>query len=182
MSYDPTEDRYPLSRPQNVDALPPRGLTVDLAADAEERRLLAEVLDIVAVDRLEATLTVTPWRKTGAKVTGKVSADVRQACVVTLDPVEEHVEEEVELTFLPAAEIGAPGTEVEIDIATYDPPEPLEGRTVDLGAIMAESMALGLDPYPRKPGVEFTPFIEDDGSNDEAANPFTALGQLRRDE
>lgn len=179
MTYDPTEDRYPLSRLQNVDTLPPRGLTLDLEATENERRLLAEVLDIVAVDRLSASLTVTPWRKTGAKVVGTVVADVKQACVVTLDPVDEHIEETVEMKFLPEAEIEQIAPDTEIELATYDPPEPMEGRNVDLGAVMAEAMALGLDPYPRKPGVEFTPFIEDDGSEDEAANPFAALNQLK---
>ena len=179
MTYDPADDRYPLSRLQPVDTLPAKGVTVKLEATADERRLLAEVLDILAVDDLRATLTVTPWRKTGAKVVGTVVADVKQACVVSLDPVDEHIEEEVELTFRPAGEIVAPDPDVEIDLAADDLPEPLEGRSIDLGAIMAESMALGLDPYPRKPGAEFVDRIEDDGSNDEPVKPFAALGRLK---
>ncbi len=36
-----------------------------------------------------------------------------------------------------------------------EPPEPLVGGTVDLGAIATEFLILGIDPYPRKPGAEF---------------------------
>ena len=36
----------------------------------------------------------------------------------------------------------------------------MNGR-IDLGQLAAEFLALGLDPYPRKPGVEFAPVVED---------------------
>ena len=41
--------------------------------------------------------------------------------------------------------------------AKWDEPEPLIGGVVDLGAIATEFLILGLDPYPRKPGVVFEP-------------------------
>ncbi len=34
-----------------------------------------------------------------------------------------------------------------------DPPDPIIDGKIDLGALAAEFFALGLDPYPRKPGV-----------------------------
>ena len=69
--------------------------------------------------------------------------------------------------------------DVEVDIDAEDPPEPILGSTVDLGVLTTEFIAVGLDPYPRKPGVEFTPFIEDDGSEDEAESPFSGLAALK---
>jgi hypothetical protein len=38
-----------------------------------------------------------------------------------------------------------------------DPPDPIIDGTIDVGALVAEFLALGLDPYPKKPGVEFVP-------------------------
>jgi uncharacterized metal-binding protein YceD (DUF177 family) len=171
---------FPFTRPQVVDHLPVRGVEVTVVATEDERRWLAETLDIVAVDSLTGTFTVTPWRKTGVKVTGFVDADVRQACVVTLEPVAQHVHEDVEMTFLPDARPVDPGLEIEVDPNAPDEPEPLEDGRVDLGAIAAEHMALGLDPYPRAPGAVWEDVIEDDGSGDEPTNPFAGLGALKK--
>ena len=46
---------------------------------------------------------------------------------------------------------------------------------IDLGALTAEFLALGLDPYPRKPGVDFS--YQDPA--DEKDSPFAALGKLK---
>ena len=39
----------------------------------------------------------------------------------------------------------------------YEPPDEIVNGQIDLGAITAEFLVLGLDPYPRKPGVDFSP-------------------------
>lgn len=174
--------RYPLTRRQPVDRLPADGVAVTVEASEAECAALAAVYDIPAVERIRAELTVTPWRRTGVRVTGTVEADVVQACVLTLDPVPEHVAEEVAVTFLPAAEIVEPDPDEEIEIRAdeEDPPEPFDGRAVDLGALVAEYVAVGLDPYPRAPGAVFEPHIEDDPEADAPPSPFAALGELKR--
>jgi hypothetical protein len=60
-----------------------------------------------------------------------------------------------------------------------DPPDPIIGGRIDLGALAAEFLSLGLDPYPRKPGVDFEA-PEGDAPGEES--PFAALGKLRRPE
>ena len=62
-----------------------------------------------------------------------------------------------------------------------DAPDPIVDGQIDLGALAAEFMLLGLDPYPRKPGVEFAPPSEQDAQD----TPFARLadraeGQLIR--
>ena len=60
-----------------------------------------------------------------------------------------------------------------------DAPEPIVDGLVDLGALVAEFLALGLDPYPRKPGVAFvepTPLAEPG----QTASPFSVLGKFRQ--
>ncbi len=176
--------RYPISRKVAVDSLPPKGTTVTVEATPEECRQLAEVLDILAIDWVRAELTVAPWRKTGAKVAGEVSAAVKQACVVTLDPVDEIVREGVDLTFLPPEDLGklTPVKDLEMELPDLDAPEPLESRFIDLGDIVAEFVAMGLDPYPRKPGAVFEPIIEDDPANDDKIQPFAGLSALKPEE
>lgn len=185
MTKDPATpvrpERFPFRRLQSVNALPAKGTTVVIEANEAERAALAADIDILSIERLEATLLVAPWRKHGVKVTGEVRGTVHQACVVTLEPVEETIVEPIERTFLPESEIGPVGDEIEVDPEADDPPEPLEGAGVDLGAIAAEHLALGLDPYPKAPGVAFDGLIEDDGSDDEPS-PFAALAALKAGE
>ena len=59
--------------------------------------------------------------------------------------------------------------------------EEIEGNAIDLGEMVAQCLALELDPYPRKPGIEYVPEAEklqDSG----AESPFAALAQLKRDD
>lgn len=177
------DDDTPFSRPQSVDGLPARGATVTIEASEEERRRLAEDLDILTVDALTATFTVTAWGKAGAKLTGTVEGRVKQACVVTLEPVEETVREAVDLTFAPAEQVEEESNEIDLDVHAADPPEPLEGRSIDLGVIAAEHLALGLDPYPRAPDAVFEQAPEEDEAVEERPSPFAKLAALKpRDE
>jgi hypothetical protein len=52
----------------------------------------------------------------------------------------------------------------------------LIGDRVDLGAIAVEFLILGIDPYPRKPGVAFEP----PAAEDESEHPFAALAALKK--
>jgi len=108
----------------------------------------------------------------GVRVTGQVSARVGQTCVVTLEPIENGLEEQVDLMFS-LASTGASQTDTKDG---DEPPEPLVDGKLDLGAIATEFLLLGIDPYPRKAGVEFAPVIADDGS----AKPFAALEALKK--
>ena len=174
-----TADAAPFSRPFAWERVQPKGTTVTLDASEQECAALAEIFGILTVKSVHAELVVAPWRRNGYRVSGEVTASVEQACVVTLDPVAEEVREQVEVTFLPPSEIVEPeGEEIAIDVEAEDPPEAIDGPTVDLGILAAEFVAIGLDPYPRKPGVEFTPFIEDDGSSD-GDQPFAGLAALK---
>ena len=167
--------RVPLSRPIEVSSIPPEGLEVDVEAQEAERRALAEDFGIRAVHRLAAHYRVR--RVTGGvRVDGTVSAEVEQSCVVTLEPVTSPVGEAVDLMFSEHA--GAPDAPAEdvVRMGERDPPEPIVNGRIDLGAVTAEFLALGLDPYPRKPGVAYDPAPE----RDPADSPFAALAKMKK--
>ena len=126
---------------------------LDFTASAEERKALAERFGLLALGRLEAAAWVHRRGRTGARARVEFEADVVQSCVVTLDPVESRIEETFQLDFRPAG--GGPhdsGT-AESDTGGEPPGEVTDGA-FDLGAVIAEYVALAIDPYPRKPGVE----------------------------
>jgi hypothetical protein len=100
---------------------------------------------------------------------------VRQTCVVTLEPVENAIEEGVDLVFVPPSALGPVANEVNLGTEALDPPEALVDGVVDLGAVATEFLMLGIDPYPRKPGAVFEP----PQSADAGSQPFAALAALR---
>lgn len=167
----------PLSRPVDVRRLARDGDVVTIDADEAERAGLAQDLGIPAVERLHAELTVTPARG-GARVRGHVSATVVQTCVVSLEPFPSEIAEDIDLRFKRQA-APAPGAEIDLDASGPDGPEPLEGDTIDVGALVAEHLALGLDPYPRKPGAAFEDIV--DGPDEPVKqSPFAGLAGLVR--
>ena len=90
-----------------IDHLPPEGRELDVEADAKQRQSIAERLGISAVDRLAAKLRLSRFRG-GMRVEGHVEAVTVQPCVVTLVPVRQVMDEEIDRIFLPAAEQPTP--------------------------------------------------------------------------
>ena len=161
----------PLSRPVSVERLPEEGLEVVVEASPEERAALAKDFKLPAIHALEGRfrLTGTPRR---VHVAGVVRARVEQVCVVTLEPFEDEIAEEVEVDFAGAG-AGAPAGDPEGP--DYEPPDEIAGGHIDLGALTAEFLALGLDPYPRKPGAAFSY----EGEDQDRESPFAALKGLK---
>ena len=170
----------PWSVPLSLHEVPEAGRHLVLAADETARAAIAKAAGLPAVLRLEANFEVTRHGSGGLRVVGRVSATVAQICVVTLDPLENEIEETVEVTFVPApAPVrGEGGRKRVLEVSSDDEEEvePIVNDTVDLGAIATEFLLLGIDPYPRKPESVFqAPLVED-----HAEHPFAALGSLRK--
>ncbi|MCX5568655.1 YceD family protein [Kaistia nematophila] len=166
----------------DVSHLGNSGQKLHLVAEPAERAELAKDFDLLALDSLEADLDITPWGVKGVRVEGRLRADVVQACVITLQPVPAHIDDRFSLSFLPADAIAAdPKTVAEAEVIVVydeeDPPEPLEGNSIDFGPIVAEQLALALDPYPRAPGASLEGGEHDGGTN--PGSPFAALSKLR---
>ena len=161
----------PLSRPTDVMNLPPRGQEVHVEATAEECAALARDFGLPEIRRLAGDFRLTTSAK-GIHVAGTVRASISQICVVTLESFDSDVEEEVEVDF---AESSGMPAEPPTDINEYEPPDEIVNGQIDLGALTSEFLALGLDPYPRKPGVDF----DFSDPADEKDSPFAALGKLK---
>lgn len=168
------------SRPLAIEDIGHEGAALTLEASAEERRRLAERFGLLALDSLTADLTVTRGASgIPVRVRGRLHASVVQECVVSLDPVPSEINELVEAEYAPAAE---DGTEEAFDPDEPEPPEPLEGDSLELGELVAQHLSLALDPYPRREGAE-SPEWESGGAEDgekAAENPFAVLAGLRK--
>lgn len=137
------------ARPVAIDTIGEAERTIEIEADAQERRRLASRFALVAIDTLTARFAIR--RDAGGVVAiGTVAADVTQACSVTGDPLAATVNEAVSLRFI---EEIARDEEVELSDDALDT-LPIEHGAIDLGEAAAETMALALDPFPRAPGAE----------------------------
>lgn len=152
------------------------GERLDLVADEAERAAIAKRLGLPSVDRLEAHVTLA---KAGnvVRASGRLGASLDQNCVVTNDPVPAHIDEPFEMVFMPEPAETGPDEEIELgesdcDVVFYD------GAAIDLGTAIADTLALGLDPYPRSAGADAA--LKEAGVlTEEQASPFAALAKLK---
>lgn len=145
------------SRPIAVSRLAGGGaLRMELSARANERDALARRFGLLGLDRLEARVSLRREKAAGGgwllHVDGALEAAVRQTCVATLGTVANDVHDSFAAVYaVGARQTGT--TETVVDPDEADPPEPLEGDLLDLGELVAQHLALALDPYPRAPGA-----------------------------
>ncbi|WP_428030090.1 YceD family protein [Ancylobacter sp.] len=172
-------DVPPFSKPVLAASLPDDGLTLKLVPDDAIRAALAKDFGIPAIPSLSALVVLKPGRGNSVHVTGHVDAVVTQTCVVTLENFDTRVSEDIDMRFAPPEKLPEIRPGAEIDVSEVDLPDPLINGTVDAGAVVAEFLALGLDPYPRKPGVQFDGLEE---AGPEEVSPFAGLAKLRRND
>lgn len=161
----------------DVRDLPQDGEEYEISATEAERTGLAERFGLMRLDGLTAKLRLDRRARGAVRLTGKILARVTQTCVVTLEPVEDEVEIDLDIVFRPDFD----------DLALENPDfdneedfEPLTGDSVDIGEIVTGELALSLNPYPRAPSA---PMIGPDSGDPEVssarANPFKALEALK---
>jgi uncharacterized metal-binding protein YceD (DUF177 family) len=164
----------------DVDSIPATGHAVRIATSPSERAAIAKAYGLVAVRSLGADLEVGRGAGKSITVAGHIHAEIVQTCIVSLEPVAQSIDEEIDVRYVgagqPAASEPRPGAEVRID-PNAEPPEHLSGDELDLGALVLEHFALGIDPYPRAPGAEL-PAELDDTVGTSAESPFAVLARL----
>jgi Uncharacterized ACR, COG1399. len=161
-----------------IDKLPAAGRSISVDADEQARAAIAAAMGILAVERFVAHLTVAPLRG-GLRAQGSLDARVVQASVVTFEPVPQDIAETIDRVFLPAPREHkpAPGAEIYVDLEDDDFPDHIDGPEVDLSALLLETLALALDPYPRREGESLEALgISGDGAEQ---GPFAVLGKLK---
>ena len=141
-------------RPISIESLPEGGAAFEITATPEERRALAGRLDLIALESLTARGRVKRVRPGGLiRLTGVLEASVVQTCVVTLEPLAGTLREPMERLYTDRPEAAAVVGEVTVD-PEGEEIEWLSGGALDLGEVVAEDLALALDPYPRLPDAE----------------------------
>jgi len=162
--------------------IPESGLHRELDADDAVRKAVADAAGLREIFSAHASLDVTPKGGGRFQVVGRVWGRVGQTCVVTLDPIENDIDEPIDLIFAPPEQIPQLADLVddaaEGDAEIPDPPEPIENGVINLGRVATDALFLGIDPYPRRPDAVFeTPAAIADPED----HPFAALKALQLD-
>ena len=170
----------PWSVPLAVAQIPEHGLHREIEADPVAREAMAEVAGLREILSAHAALDVTPGSGGRVHVGGHVRARIGQTCVVTLDPIENEIDEAIDLVFAPPEQIPQLADLVdetlEIGAEIPDPPEPIVNGVIDLGRLATDALFLGIDPYPRRPDAVFeSPVVAADPED----HPFAALKALQ---
>jgi uncharacterized metal-binding protein YceD (DUF177 family) len=149
-----------------------------IKATEAERETLARRFGLLALPALGAELTLSATAAGQVRVDGHLSAQVVQACVVTLEPVPAEIDETFTLFYAEAAEPAGHSVDLPLDDAAW--PEPIVDGTIDIGEAVAQQLAVALEPYPRAPGATLDGHYGTDGEPGPArANPFAELARKR---
>ncbi len=182
--------------PFRAENATPRGKQIHIEANAEQCKAIAERLEIVDVKSIAAGLTLT-LQNAGhiLYITGTFKAEVVQECVVTGEPLDSIIEEQIEAWYadhdkaIPFARAQQKikaieeGDEVQMLDEKDDPEAMIDGQ-VDLGEVVVQFLSLAINPYPKKDGLPDMGEVELGADKKPTQpslrpNPFAALKNWR---
>jgi uncharacterized metal-binding protein YceD (DUF177 family) len=177
------EHKSEIERIIDVDRMGANGAALDIAASDSERAALAKRFGFLGLPAFSARVTID--RRPGQRVVveGRLRGKIVQACILTLDPVTQELDETFRIIFKQdLTEERDPESGEALVPAQADAPEPLSGNMLDVGEIVAEQLSLAADPYPRRPGAKLEdvmPKPRRGGRPEPRRHPFAGLAALR---
>jgi uncharacterized metal-binding protein YceD (DUF177 family) len=154
-----------------------------ITASAEECAALAKRFGLIAVEELAAEMTLLRLSEGKIlRIEGKLTAEVVQTCVVSLQGVAARIEADFDTCFTEDGKEFFEGDD-ELDPALEEefPDRVMENGELDMGELVAQYLALELDPYPRAPGVSLPAQMTEKGEAVKS-NPFQGLKNLKSDD
>jgi hypothetical protein len=158
--------------------IPDTGLSIDRTAVSGELERIAAAFDLIACPSLKVQYTIRPIGNGRYRLSGMLQAEVEQTCVVTLEPINSKIEEAFDVVFWPEEQIPAPANG-ELDLSYDFDPEPIVGGQIEVGRIVFEWLAGGIDPYPRLPGAKLDRQSAPGDGAGGFNSPFAVLAKIK---
>jgi uncharacterized metal-binding protein YceD (DUF177 family) len=171
----PTVSAGPWRAFVNVAQIPESGLHRDIVADEVTRAAMAEIAGLRNISAARASFDLSLRSGGRVDVAGRLTARIGQTCVVTLEPIENDIDEDIDLIFAPADDVKELIDDLDEEAENGEvpePPEPIENGVIDLGRLATDMLFLAIDPYPRKEGAVFEPRVTAAEPGD---HPFAVL-------
>src|SRR5215475_5107398 len=153
--FTENKSKSEIERIVDLDRMGAGGAALDIVASDSERSALAKRFGFLGLPAFSARVTVD--RRPGGQVVveGRLRGRIVQACVLTLDPVAQDLDDTFRIVFKKDhLDDRDPESGEAVLSAQVDAPEPLSGNLLDVGEIVAEQLSLAADPYPRRAGVQ----------------------------
>jgi uncharacterized metal-binding protein YceD (DUF177 family) len=175
-----------IERLVDLDRMGPGGAALEIAPSDGERAALAKRFGFLGLPVFSARVTVD--RRVGGQVVveGRLRGRIVQACVLTLDPVTQELDDTFRIVFkADMADDRDPESGEAVLNSQADAPEPLTGNMLDVGEIVAEQLSLVAEPYPRRPGAKLEDVLPKarhsgrKGQPEQRRHPFAGLAALR---
>src|SRR5215510_604338 len=170
----------------DLDRMGAGGTALEIVASDGERSALAKRFGFVGLPAFSARVTVD--RRPGGQIVveGRLRGRIVQACILTLDPVTQDLDDTFRIVFKPdMADDRDPESGEAVLNSQADAPEPLTGNMLDIGEIVAEQLSLAADPYPRRAGAKLEDVLPKPrhggrkGQPEQRRHPFAGLAALR---
>lgn len=148
---DPDSDAaVEFSRPVDVTTIGASGREIKLSATEEECAALATRFSVLSMDNLMAECHLIPTKRGEYKLTASFSVNVVQSCIISLDPIEDILSSNFEVSLLNSSRRKSnDNVEIEFDVDEEDF-EYITSNQIDVGEIIAQHLSLEINPYPRK--------------------------------
>ncbi len=148
-------------------------------ADGDECARMSALIGNAECLSITAEYSIKPVDSGRYEVHGRLRARLEQTCGVTLEPMWQEIDEPIEIVFEAGARASDAG-DLAIDPLGDDPPEPIVNGRLEIGRIVAETVASAADPFPRSAEAELDQSEAggDDTIAEKADNPFAVLRQL----
>ena len=139
-------------------------------ASAREREILVTRFKFLDVLSLSAELTIHKSARDCWDVVGQLRGVIVQACSSTGVPLRETLDFLIEERYVRSV-----GNQEEVEVH-MDEAEPLENGAINIGELLAQSLAIAVTPWPRAPEAPEA-YTCDEESPD---HPFAGLAALKR--
>lgn len=175
-----------IERLVDLEKLGNNGTALEVVTTESERAALAKRFGFLGLPALSARVSVD--RRPGGQIVveGRLKGRILQACILSLDPVTQDLDDAFRLVFAEqVTEDRDPESGEALLNAHGDAPEPLEGNMLDVGEIVAEQLSLTADPYPRRPGIKLEDVLPKSkggarrSAPEQRRHPFAGLAALK---
>lgn len=162
----------------DLASVPAGGMSVRLSAGVEDRRAIADRLQVQDVEDCTASFTLRPEPgRGGMSAEGRLSARLVRRCVVTDDPMAETVDRAVECLIVAEEPAEEPaGRDDGADEQDYEVAP--DGR-VDLAELAVQFLAVSMAAYPRGPDADRALAALGTGEESAAGDPENPFARLR---
>lgn len=182
-----TDDIAPLplaSWTHTPESIPEAGVKAERRATAEELAAITSALNILGAEEVVFAYGIKNAGGGAYRLSGRLSAKLVQACVVTLEPVAARIAEDVRVEFRPdeqtrrrAVDVLDEPMDLSADFERDEDIEPITGGRMEIGRIVFETLASALDLYPRKEGAVLD--WKEPSGDPVKVSPFAALAKLK---